>query len=165
MPSFKDFRDNKNNPFWQAWEMKRIFMTFVRNEKMFRPLNRNWEFLGPDSIFAHPTMKWPKVWRDARCFLKKAEGSIKGERRRWFWDDIIGDSFIDMTLYGDDNKEEKKPFMQHRQKVGGKSHTNFFESEEAEAPSKKFPFMEKVVTSSSVKKSEWRTPLKRGGVP
>ena len=121
MPSFKDFRDNKNNPFWQAWEMKRIFMTFVRNEKMFRPLNRNWEFLGPDSIFAHPTMKWPKVWRDARCFLKKAEGSIKGERRRWFWDDIIGDSFIDMTLYGDDNKEEKKPFMQHRQKVGGKS--------------------------------------------
>ena len=38
-------------------EMKRIFMTFVRNEKMFRPLNRNWKFLGPDSIFAHPTMK------------------------------------------------------------------------------------------------------------
>ena len=60
-----------------------------------------------------------------------------------------------MTLYGDDNKEEKKPFMQHRQKVGGeKSHKLFFESEEAEAPSKKFPFMEKVVTSSSVKKSE-----------
>ena len=37
-----------------------------------------------------------------------------------------------MTLYGDDNKDEKKPFMQHRQKVGGeKSHTNFVESEEA----------------------------------
>ena len=70
MPSFKDFRDNKNNPFWQAWEMKRIFMTFVRNEKMFRPLNRNWEFLGPDSIFAHPTMKWPKVWR---CSLLSLE--------------------------------------------------------------------------------------------
>mgnify|MGYP001232092803 CR=1 FL=1 len=33
-----------------------------------------------------------------------------------------------MTLYGDDNKDEKKPFMQHRQKVRGK---NFVESEEA----------------------------------
>ena len=28
-----------------------------------------------------------------------------------------------MTLYGDDNKDEKKPFMQHRQKVGEKKVT------------------------------------------
>lgn len=42
--------DNKNN-LWK-WR-KRIFMTFLRNEKMFRPLNRNWDF-SLDSIFVHP---------------------------------------------------------------------------------------------------------------